>query len=90
MKFFLDTANLDEIRQATSLGVLDGVTTNPSLIAKEGAAEIKLNSPLLETPVFRDESVAAGRKYIYRVTALDLTHNESPPSEEVPAETPAM
>jgi transaldolase len=37
VKIFLDTANLDEIRQASSLGVLDGVTTNPSLIAKEGA-----------------------------------------------------
>lgn len=37
MKFFLDTANLDEIRKAADLGVLDGVTTNPSLIAKEGA-----------------------------------------------------
>lgn len=37
MKLFLDTANLEEIRQAASLGVLDGVTTNPSLIAKEGA-----------------------------------------------------
>lgn len=37
MKFFLDTANLDEIREAASLGLLDGVTTNPSLIAKEGA-----------------------------------------------------
>ena len=37
MKFFLDTANLDEIRQAASLGVLDGVTTNPTLVAKEGA-----------------------------------------------------
>jgi transaldolase len=37
MKFFLDTANLDEIREAASLGVLDGVTTNPSLIAKEKA-----------------------------------------------------
>ncbi len=36
MKFFLDTANLDEIRDAASLGVLDGVTTNPTLIAKEG------------------------------------------------------
>ncbi len=36
MKFFIDTANLDEIREAASLGVLDGVTTNPSLIAKEG------------------------------------------------------
>ena len=35
MKFFLDTANLDEIRQAMSLGVLDGITTNPTLVAKE-------------------------------------------------------
>ena len=38
MKIFLDTANLDEIRQGTSLGVLDGVTTNPSLVAKEKRA----------------------------------------------------
>ena len=37
MKFFLDTANLEEIREATSLGLLDGVTTNPTLIAKENA-----------------------------------------------------
>jgi transaldolase len=36
VKFFIDTANLDEIREAASLGVLDGVTTNPSLVAKEG------------------------------------------------------
>ena len=36
MKFFIDTANLSEIREANDLGVLDGVTTNPSLMAKEG------------------------------------------------------
>jgi transaldolase len=36
MKFFLDTANVNEIREAAALGVLDGVTTNPSLVAKEG------------------------------------------------------
>ncbi|MFC2186077.1 fructose-6-phosphate aldolase [Fulvivirgaceae bacterium LMO-SS25] len=36
MQFFIDTANLDEIREAYDLGVLDGVTTNPSLMAKEG------------------------------------------------------
>lgn len=36
MKFFVDTANLDEIKEAHDLGILDGVTTNPSLIAKEG------------------------------------------------------
>ena len=36
MKFFIDTANLNEIKEAHDLGVLDGVTTNPSLMAKEG------------------------------------------------------
>lgn len=36
MKFFIDTANIEEIREANALGVLDGVTTNPSLVAKEG------------------------------------------------------
>lgn len=36
MKFFIDTANLDQIREAEDLGILDGVTTNPSLMAKEG------------------------------------------------------
>ncbi len=36
MKFFIDTANVREIREAASLGVVDGVTTNPSLVAKEG------------------------------------------------------
>lgn len=35
MKFFLDTANLEEIKQAASMGILDGVTTNPSLVSKE-------------------------------------------------------
>ena len=35
MKFFLDTANLDEIRQGVSFGVIDGITTNPTLVAKE-------------------------------------------------------
>ena len=36
MKFFIDTANLSDIAEAEALGVLDGVTTNPSLMAKEG------------------------------------------------------
>lgn len=38
MKFFIDTANLDQIKEAKALGILDGVTTNPSLMAKEGIA----------------------------------------------------
>ncbi|MFT4024765.1 MAG: transaldolase family protein, partial [Flavihumibacter sp.] len=36
MKFFIDTANLAQIKEANELGILDGVTTNPSLMAKEG------------------------------------------------------
>ena len=35
MKFFIDTANINEIKEAASLGILDGVTTNPSLVSKE-------------------------------------------------------
>ncbi|MBL6661114.1 MAG: fructose-6-phosphate aldolase [Crocinitomicaceae bacterium] len=41
MKFFIDTANLDEIKEAYSLGILDGVTTNPSLMAKEGITGVE-------------------------------------------------
>ncbi len=42
MKFFIDTANVDEIRKANELGVIDGVTTNPSLIAREGKKPVPL------------------------------------------------
>jgi transaldolase len=41
MKFFLDSANLSEIREAAELGLIDGVTTNPSLIAREGGVDFK-------------------------------------------------
>jgi transaldolase len=58
MKFFIDTANLDEIREAHALGVLDGVTTNPSLVAKEGISgrtgfekHIKAICELVQGPV---------------------------------------
>ncbi len=54
MKFFLDTANLDEIREVASTGILDGVTTNPSLIAKEGNGfEVQLRDicSIVEGPV---------------------------------------
>ncbi len=40
MKFFIDTANLDEIQEANDMGILDGVTTNPSLMAKEGISDV--------------------------------------------------
>jgi len=41
MRIFLDTANIDQIRQADKLGVISGVTTNPSLVSKEGLADYK-------------------------------------------------
>jgi len=41
MKFFIDTANLQEIKEADEMGLIDGVTTNPSLIAKEGKVDFK-------------------------------------------------
>lgn len=41
MRIFLDTANIDEIREAARLGVIRGVTTNPSLLAKERTADMK-------------------------------------------------
>lgn len=76
MKFFIDTANLDEIKEAHSLGILDGVTTNPSLIAKEAISDreafvkhIKSICELVQAPVnaeaisttFR-EMIEEGRK----------------------------
>jgi hypothetical protein len=55
---------------------------------REGsAAAQKLNPEIVKTPIFRDPSVVEGRQYFYRVTALDLSGNESAPSEEVSVET---
>ncbi len=48
MKFFIDSAAIDEIREAQSLGILDGVTTNPSLVAKEGRNFRQLLDEILE------------------------------------------
>lgn len=48
MKFFIDTANIEEIKEAASMGLLDGVTTNPSLVAKEGKDFKTLLNEILE------------------------------------------
>ena len=59
LKFFIDTANLDEIKEAYSLGIVSGVTTNPSLVAKEG---VDFKQRLKEiTEVVKEESVRCGR-----------------------------
>ncbi|MBM7580901.1 fructose-6-phosphate aldolase [Jeotgalibacillus terrae] len=56
MKFFIDTANMDEIKEAHSWGIIDGVTTNPSLVAKEG---ISFHERLKEITSLVDGSVSA-------------------------------
>ncbi|RQD75724.1 MAG: fructose-6-phosphate aldolase [Halanaerobium sp. MSAO_Bac5] len=63
MKFFIDTANLEEIKKAESLGVIDGVTTNPSLVAKEG--DIDFETRIKEICEIVDGPVSA------EVVALD-------------------
>jgi transaldolase len=63
MKFFIDTANLDEIKEANELGLIDGVTTNPSLVAKEGKVDFKKHLAKICEMVAGDISA--------EVTALD-------------------
>ncbi len=63
MKFFIDTANLDEIKEANEHGLIDGVTTNPSLVAKEGKVDFKKR--IAEICEFIKGDVSA------EVTALD-------------------
>jgi transaldolase len=63
MKFFIDTANLQEIKDAAALGIVDGVTTNPSLIAKEGR---KFEDVVAEIARIVDGPISA------EVTALDF------------------
>lgn len=63
MKFFIDTANLDEIKEANELGMIDGVTTNPSLVAKEGDVDFKEHIAKICAIVAGDVSA--------EVTALD-------------------
>lgn len=63
MKFFIDTANLDEIREANELGLIDGVTTNPSLVAKEGDVDFREHIAKICSIVKGDVSA--------EVTALD-------------------
>src|SRR3972149_4139016 len=73
MQFFLDTGNLDEIRTGTSWGILDGVTTNPTLVSKEGMdhrALIREIAGMVAGPISVEtttdragEMVAQGRDY---------------------------
>jgi len=60
MKFFIDTANLNDIREANDLGILDGVTTNPSLMAKEGiTGEVRILQHYIDICSIVDGDVSA-------------------------------
>src|SRR6187402_1728133 len=63
MKFFIDTANLNEIKEANEMGLIDGVTTNPSLVAKEGKVDFLKHVAKICKMVTGDVSV--------EVTSLD-------------------
>ena len=64
MKFFIDTANLDQIREAYDMGVLDGVTTNPSLMAKEGIKGVDNQRKHYEGMIKEGEELAALNPHI--------------------------
>ena len=77
MRLFLDTANLDEIREAHSLGILDGVTTNPSLIAREGISgrsafekHIKTICELTQAPVSAEAVSLTGEEMVVEARSL--------------------
>lgn len=82
MKFFIDTANVDEIRKAAELGIIDGVTTNPSLIAREGRdfiEVIKEISEIVDGPISAevisleaDKMVAEARELVAKINNKNL------------------
>lgn len=77
MKFFIDTANIKEIKEAYSLGVIDGVTTNPSLISKEGREPRELLREICEIvdgPVSAEALSLEAEKMIEEAKGLSLIH----------------
>ncbi|HLI64318.1 MAG TPA: fructose-6-phosphate aldolase [Terriglobales bacterium] len=78
MKFFLDTANLDDIRKAAPWGIIDGVTTNPSLIAKEGVAiedQVRKISGLVDGDISAEVVSTTSREMIAEGRQLAKIHS---------------
>lgn len=76
MKFFIDTANIEEIRKANDMGVIAGVTTNPSLIAKEGrdyATVLKEIAQIVDGPISGEVKATVPYKVIEQMTKHPLT-----------------
>ncbi len=77
MKFFIDTANVEEIREVSSWGVIDGVTTNPSLIAKEGRKledVIKEITSLIDGPISAEVAEGDAKSMIKQGLELAKIH----------------
>ena len=86
MKFFLDTANLDELKKGAAWGILDGVTTNPSLIAKEGrpiADQVRMICDIVDGDISA-EVVATETKDMLR-EGRELAQHPQEHRGEVPA-----
>jgi transaldolase len=77
MKFFIDTANIDEIKKAWLLGVIDGVTTNPSLISKEGKDPVALLREIcgvVEGPVSAEAVTMTADEMVMEAESLAKIH----------------
>jgi transaldolase len=77
MKIFIDTANVEEIRKAAALGVVDGVTTNPTLVAKEGRPFREVLLEICETvdgPVSAEAVSLAAGEMVNEARALASIH----------------
>ena len=77
MKLFIDTANIDEIRQANSLGIIDGVTTNPTLIAREGRdfiAVVKEICAIVDGPISAEVVSLKSEEMIREAISLSGIH----------------
>ncbi len=77
MKLFIDTANINEIREANSLGIIDGVTTNPTLIAKEGRSFIEVVKEIcsiVDGPISAEAISSKSDEIIKEATSLSKLH----------------
>ncbi|MBI2416359.1 MAG: transaldolase family protein [Ignavibacteriales bacterium] len=75
MKIFIDTANLNEIKEANAMGLLDGVTTNPSLVAKEGKEFRQLLDEIHKNIVVKVPLIKEGLKAVKTFTAEGIKTN---------------
>ncbi|MDD5496674.1 MAG: transaldolase family protein, partial [Candidatus Omnitrophica bacterium] len=77
MKIFIDTANIDEIREANALGVIDGVTTNPTLVAREGRdfiTVVKEICSIVDGPISAEAVTSKSDDIIKEAVSLSRIH----------------